>query len=528
MALDDVFGQLKSVSESLGPGKKLSLALLLAGILAGFVAIMIWAGRPDYQVLYSDLSMEDSAAIFEKLKEQKIPYELSASGKTIMIPRDRVYETRLDMAARGLPQQGTAGFELFDDTKLGMTEFLQNVNYQRALQGELARTINRFDEVESARVHLVLASKSLFVEDQEPATASVILKMRSGKRLGKDQIQGVVHLVSSSISGLKPGNVTIVDSNGKMLTGVQDRSGMAGVTSDQLTFQEKIEKNLETRVKTMLEKALGPERAIVRVSADLDFQRHEQTEERFFPDNQVVRSEKRYNENTAGPGDTAQGIPGAVPNMGPGGQENTRGAGGSSFQKEDRTVNYEIGKVTRRTVTPVGGIRRISVAALVDGTYRAVGGKDGADELRYLPRSTEEMAKLESIIQRAVNFDPARGDQVEVVNIPFESTRMADAAGDETPGREPFYKAYAALIKYGVVAIFVILSFLFVIRPLVKWLTAGSMGDVEILKQLPMTVGEIEKGVSGGEAGFQQKALEMLATDNDGGINVLQEWLKEN
>lgn len=525
MASTDFFGQLKRLSENLSPGKKISLAVLVTGTLLGFAAIMLWAGRPDYQVLYSDLSMEDSAAIFQRLKEQKIAYELSANGKTIMVPRDRVYEMRLDLAAQGLPQQGSAGFEIFDETKLGMTEFLQNVNYQRALQGELARTIGQFDEVESARVHLVMANKSLFAEDQEPATASVILKMRPGKWLGKEQVQGIVHLVSSSISGLKTENITVVDGNGKMLAGFNDSSGVGGITSDQLAFQEKVEKSLETRIKTMLEKVLGPERAVVRVSADVDFRRHEETEERFYPDNQVVRSEKRFNENASDPSGTAQGIPGAVPNMTDRGQS-AGAAGKSAFQKEDRTVNYEIGKMTSRTVTPVGIIGRVSVAAMVDGTYRKVIGKDGNTEMKYLPRVSAELAKLESIIKGAVNFDAARGDKVEVVNMPFAAPPLTAEGDGDVTAEAPFYKTYAPLFKYGIVAIFILLSFIFVIRPLVRWLTAGSMGDVEILKQLPMTVGEIERGYGDG-GGFKNQALEMLSSDNETSLGVIQEWLKE-
>lgn len=526
MATNEPAGQLRTLLDNLSPGRKISLVVLTAATLLGFAAMMFWAGRPDYQVLYTDLTMEDSAAIFQRLKESKVPYQLSADGKTILIPQENVYEMRLELAAQGLPQQGSAGFELFDDTKLGMTEFLQNVNYQRALQGELSRTIGRFEEVESARVHLVMASRSLFVEEQEPATASVILKMRPGKWLGKEQIQGIVHLVSSSISGLKPENVTIVDGNGKMLAGFPNSSGMAGVTSDQLAFQEKVEKNLETRVKTMLEKALGPERAIVRVSAEIDFRQHEQTEERYLADNRVVRSEKQLNENASGSAEMAQGVPGAVSNMTARDQTGT-GARGSAFQKEDRTVNYEIGKVTSHTVAPVGTVSRISVAALVDGTYRQVAGKDGGSEQKYLPRSPDEMAKLESIIKRAVNFDADRGDKVEVANIPFAADPRMAGMGEATEAPEPFYKTYAPLFKYGLVAVFVLLSFLFVIRPLVRWLTAGSMGDVEILKQLPMTVGEIERGYGEENSGFREQAEALLKNDNETSLGVLQDWLKE-
>ena len=243
MATHEFPEQVKNILKNLTFAKMVALLLVLGCTVTAFLLLIMWSSRGDMQVLYSNLSPEDAGAVLSRLKEQKIPYRISGNGNSVLIPRDRVYETRLDLASQGLPQGGAIGFEIFDNTKLGMTEFVQNVNYQRALQGELARTINGFSEVESSRVHVVMPSKSLFVEEEEPATASVVLKLRSGRWLTNDQIQGIVHLVSSSVSGLNPKNVTIVDNYGKMLAGDNVESDMGRFSSDQLEFQEKVEKN---------------------------------------------------------------------------------------------------------------------------------------------------------------------------------------------------------------------------------------------------------------------------------------------
>ncbi len=214
---------------------------------------------------------EEAGEIITYLKAQKIPYRISENGTGILVPHDKVYESRLALASQGLPQGGGVGFEVFDNTKIGMTEFVQNVNYQRALQGELSRTINRIAEVESSRVHIVMPEKSLFIEQEEPATASVVVKLRRGQWLNQEQVKGIVHLVSSSVSRLKPDNVTVVDTSGKMLAGFSDRTEVTRLSSDQLEYQANLERNLETRIKSMLEKALGRGKAIVRLSCSLDF-----------------------------------------------------------------------------------------------------------------------------------------------------------------------------------------------------------------------------------------------------------------
>ena len=252
-ANSQILSQLNAAFSNLSLGKKITLATLILGSVVGFIFLMNWSGQSEFQPLYANLDPDDASAVLSKLKEQKIEYRIASNGTTILIPEQHIYETRMQLASAGLPQGGGIGFEIFNDTKLGMTAFAQNVNFQRALQGELARTINRLTEIESARVHIVMTEKSLFVEEEEPATASVVLKLRPGKWLSQGQVKGIVHLVSSSVARLSPENVTVVDSNGKMLAGANDPSSFGSLSYDQLDYQAKVEKKLENRVRTMLE-----------------------------------------------------------------------------------------------------------------------------------------------------------------------------------------------------------------------------------------------------------------------------------
>jgi flagellar M-ring protein FliF len=345
MPIREILLQLQNLFKSISVGKRIALLILAVGFVAGFIFLMNWAGNPEFHPLYTNLDANDAGIILNHLKDQKIPYRLSANGSTILIPQEKIYETRMELASEGLPQGGSIGFELFDNTKLGMTEFAQNVNYQRALQGELVRTINGFEEVDSCRVHIVMSEKSLFVKDEEAASASVVLKLHHGKWLSQQQVQGIVHLVSSSVSRMGPENVTVVDSNGRLLTGSKDQTGIATLSSDQLDYQVKVERKLENRVLSMLEKALGANRAIVRVSCALNFKQHEMTEERFLPENQVVRSEQMFNETSKEGDPIPQGIPGIqsnLPESSPA-QNQTIDNENTTFAKQDRTVNYEIG-----------------------------------------------------------------------------------------------------------------------------------------------------------------------------------------
>ena len=532
MQLQGAIEQLKVIYTGLNTVKKITLFSLIGGVVAGLILIMVLSGRPDYQVLFSGLSAEDSGAIIGQLKVKKIPYQISSNGGAILVPKEIVYETRMEFASQGLPQGGGVGFEIFDNSKLGMTEFVQNVNYQRAIQGEISRTINRFEEVESSRVHIVMPPKSLFVENEEAARASVVIKFRSRKTLNADQIQGIVHLISSSVSGLKPENITIVDSLGNQISSHKEKNDIDKARTDQLAYQEKVERSLENKVKTMLEDALGPNKAIVRLSSNVDFKKQEKTEERFYPDNKVVRSEQISNESSTKPEKTAMGVPGSNAAMTDKLQQGADAASPSTgFQKQNSTANYEIGKMTSHTIEPIGRITSLSVAVLVDGSYKAVTGEDGKSKVEYVPRSPEEIAKIKSIVMRAVNYTPSRGDEVEVVNIPFENPDLAEIrSGEGSNVWVSRLMQYSTYIKYAFSGAFMLLTFIFVIRPLIQWLTAEASNDAQLLGQLPKTVTELES-----EYGQLPEALpisnqlsQLAMADNQAFVEVLREWMKQS
>ena len=533
-ANSQILSQLNAAFSNLSLGKKITLATLILGSVAGFIFLMNWSGKSEFQPLYANLDPDDASAVLSKLKEQKIEYRIASNGTMILIPEQHIYETRMQLASAGLPQGGGIGFEIFNDTKLGMTAFAQNVNFQRALQGELARTINRLTEIESARVHIVMTEKSLFVEEEEPATASVALKLRPGKWLNQGQVKGIVHLVASSVARLSPENVTVVDSNGKMLAGANDPSSFGSLSYDQLDYQAKVEKKLENRVRTMLESALGENKAIVRLSCSFDFTKRERTEELYLPDNKVVRSEQMLNEITSQPGETPRGIPGIRSNM-PGdstaGQQNRPLESNSAFEKKDHTVNYEIGKVISHINDPAGKMTRISIAVLVDGAYKRIENKKGSVEWEYVPRTAEEMTKFENIVKRAVNFDSSRGDEVDIVNIPFETTKLEEEeAPVAVPGWLDVLKKYQPYMKYGFLSLFLILSFMFFVKPLVRWLTEYSFGDMQMFKQLPKTVGELESEFDPAAKNliFRDQASRLIASDKEASLGIMRDWIKES
>jgi flagellar M-ring protein FliF len=531
-SLVQIVKQLAAFFGHLSAGKRTTLAILVLGTVAAFALLLTWSGGVELRLLYSNLEAEDASAIITKLKEQKTPYRIGADGRSVMVPAESLHEIRMQLASEGLPQGSGVGFEVFDNAKLGMSEFAQNVNYQRALQGELARTITRIGEVESCRVHLVMPERSLFISDEQPASASVTVKLRPGRRLSQEQVNGIVHLVSSSVPRLTPEQVALVDTSGRLLAGSKGKNTYGGLSLDQVEYQGHIERNLESRIKSMLEQALGEGKAVVRLSCAFDFKRKEKTEEQFLPENRVVRSEQSLSESSRNAELTPQGVPGVRSNV-PGAEppENKiSGPGSSSFEKQDRTVNYEIGKVTSRTLEPVGELTRVSVAVLVDGTYKLVPKKDGPAERVYVPRTDEEMQKIEQLVQRAVNFDTQRGDKVEVVNIAFETPEFARAEGAAAAeGWLARLEQTAPYLKHLFIGLFLLLTFLFFVKPIVRWLTEAAVGDFEIVKQLPKTVGELEHDLAASrQLPSVDQVYQMIANDNEASVGAMRNWLKEN
>ncbi len=502
------------------------ILLALAGSIAGLVAVTLWTQQPDMQVLFANLAVDDASGIIDKLKDAKVPYETANGGTTVLVPSAQVHDLRLEMAGQGLPHGGGVGYEIFDRTTMGMSDFVQKLNYRRALQGELARTITQMPEVERARVHLAIPERRLFATEQDRARASVVVSLRASQTLSKAQIQGVVHLVSSSVEGLQARDVTVVDGHGNLLSNTSSDES-AGLSGTQMEYQRTLEKDIETRIQTMLERIVGVNKAVVRVSSVLDFRKIETTEERYDPNGQVVRSEQRGQEKSSGVNGTSGGVPGVESNV-PGGTEAEGGQTSSNNnQTKNETVNYEISRTVSRIVEPTGTIKKLSVAVLVDGTYEGGGkpGEAGADQSKkYVPRSEEEMKRIEEIVKKAMGYSTERQDQVEVVSIQFGLGAEEPTGGVEaTPDASKVWMPY---VRYAVGGILFFLIFFMVVRPLMVMLvqSAPAAGGGET-PALPASVGQVEAAISGKQPG---QILDMAKNNPANTAVVVKQWLKSN
>ncbi len=382
--------------------QKVGIAASVVASIVSLVMLVTWVNKPTFGVLFSNLDAQDASKIIDKLKQSSVPYQIGDDGKAILVPKDQVYELRLQMAGQGLTKSSVVGYEIFDKPTFGMTDFTQKVNYKRALEGELEKTILQLDEVKGASVHIVIPEKALFESQQQKTTASVFLKLKDGARLSPEEINGVQRLVAASVEGLHANEVTVVDASGNLLS--QRNSGLEALTSAQYDMQSKVENYLANKAQTMLDAVLGPGNAIVRVNASLDFSQVEKTTEQYDP-NSVVQSEQTIQQH----GDTT--------------------SGGTS--QTSSVTNYEVGKTVEKLVGTVGGIKKLSVAVLVNGKYTAID-KAGVQTVEYTPRNPQEITQLTNIVKTAVGYDQTRGDDVSLVNIPFENGDQAYMMKDKT------------------------------------------------------------------------------------------------
>ncbi len=443
------------------PLQKIGVLGVGSVLIIGLATAVIISMSTAYAPLYYNLSAENAAEVTDYLRRNRIPYRLTDSGRTVKVARDDVYEVRLKLAGSQV-MSGGVGFEIFDKTNLGVTEFVQNINFQRALQGELARTISEIKQVESARILLVLPKKTLFSEDQQDATCSVILKLHAGARLRPDQVDGIMSLVAGSVAGLQKDKVVVVDTFGTVLSKkINEESGSSQLTTNEMTFRRKYENNLEERLQSMLERVVGRRKVVVRVSASLDFNKVEKTEEIYDPDQVAVRSEHRLSEQSRNGTGAPAGVPGANSNV-PGREVTATGtnAGGKNSNKSDETRNYEISKLVSRTIMPVGAVRKISVAVMVDGKYKGGNGKD--EEKTFVPRSDAEIAIYTNMVKKAIGFNKKRGDQVEVACIAFnnESLKREVAELDKANRYSLIFRGlkYLAMVLAGLFFYFKILK----------------------------------------------------------------------
>lgn len=395
-SLSGFSSQFSTLLKKLTLKQKVGLGISIIVSIIALIMLVKWANTPTYGVLFSNLEAKDASKIVDKLKQGSIPYKLAEDGKAILVPKGQVYQLRLQMAGAGLPQTSIVGYGIFDKPTFGMTDFTEKVDYKRALEGELEKTILQLDEVQGASVHIVIPEKALFTSQQQKTTASVFLKLKDGAHLDAGEISGVQHLVAASVEGLDPDNVTIVDSHGNMLS--RKTNGIDALTSAQYDLQDKVDSYLASKAQTMLDAVLGPGNAIVRVTANLDFSQVDKTTEQYDP-NSVVLSEQTMQNQAPVPGDTA--------------------SAGSS--QKNSVTNYDVGKTVERIVGSTGGIKKLSVAVLVNGKYTAID-KGGVKTIEYTPRSQQEVAQLTNIVKSAIGFDPTRGDVISFVNVPFENS----------------------------------------------------------------------------------------------------------
>jgi len=423
----NTFNQTAAVFNALPARKKVFSILTVLFTVGSLVALILWTQKTDFEILYTGLSSEDAGEVLGQLRDNKVPYKIGPGGTSIMVPKNQVYEVRMQMASKGFPQTGSMGYELFDQQSIGVTEFVQKINFRRALQGELSRTVNQTKEVKRSRVHLTLPEKSLYLDEQEKPSASVVLTMYSGRALRENQLQGISHLIASSVENLDPNNVIIVDSHGKLLCGGEDESGYGRNNSSQGEIQKTVERRTERKIISMLAGVVGQDKVTAKVSASMDFTQIEQTEETYDPESAAVRSEQRSDEKSKNRKPSASGVPGVMSNSPDVGQGTGSAAVNSAdFNKSQETINYEISRVTKRVVKPTGTISRLTTAVLIDGSYAVEKDDDGNEVRKYVPRSDEEMKKYKNLIEQAVGFNEDRGDSIEVVNIQFKELEIEE------------------------------------------------------------------------------------------------------
>ncbi len=485
--LKHVFSYLSETVRRMSISQVVMLVAIVIGSIVGVVTVAGWLGKVTYQPLYANLDPAAASDVTRYLTEHNIKYQLSAGGTTIEVPEGDLYEARMGLASQGLPNSGTVGYSIFDETNLGMTDFLQKLNFRRALEGELARTITSLNEVQAARVHIVIPEERLFAEQQKEATASVVLKLRRPGAITKAQVAGITNLVASSVEGLKPNNITIVDYDGNMLSSRTAGDELAAMTGTQMEMTRQVEHDLENKAQSMLDGVLGPGKGIVRVTAELNFQQYSKMSETYDPDMTAVVSEQR-----------TQGTNSAS-------KKNGENAENKEDEKNEVTVtNYEVSKTTETVNNAVGTVKRLSVAVLLDGNYRTIVNNEGVEQTVYEPRPLEEVDRLASIVKNAVGYSTDRDDQIEIVNIAFDKTYLNDQQKtlDQQYSREFYYD----IIKKVLLGLFLIGLALWLRKRIKNFFT----GLAKILPPAPRPTGTrtIRTAQTRAESGAEQAPVE--------------------
>ena len=548
--------------------QKIALMVAVAAIAALIMGTILWSRQPDYKVLFSNLSEKDGGTIITALEQLNVPYKFTEGGGAILVPGEKVHEVRLRLASQGLPKGGAVGFELMENQKFGISQFAEQVNFQRALEGELGRTIQSVAAVESARVHLAIPKPSVFVREEQKPTASVMVHLHPGRSLEPAQVAGIVHLVSSSVPQLPMSNVTVIDQNGNLISQLKSKLIEAGLDPTQIKYVQEVEASVIKRIDDILAPVVGPGNARVQVAADIDFSQTEQTAESYRPNTTPpdISIRSQQTSETANVNPPAQGVPGALTNQPPvpatapitsppvagqgtaqtgatngqpppPGQINAAGvqapiysAGQPINTRKDSTINYEVDKTIKYVKQSVGVIKRLSVAVVVNNKKDTA--KDGKPTTR--PLTEAELKQINDLAREAMGYAKDRGDTLSVANAAFTAVEKED-------NEPPLWKQLATpemgkdLLKYLLIGAIVAYILLAVVRPILRTMFPPPPPEIEEEEgEEEDGAVEVDLTAMGGDLilatyeGKMQKAREIAHADPKAVANIIKDWMGAN
>jgi flagellar M-ring protein FliF len=457
-------GQIATIWQSLTLTKKLTLAGVIAVVFAVLMSVFLVRSETPYEYIFTDVSSEDTQAILNEFKRMNVS-DFGVDSRGIRVPTARAAELRMQLAQEGLPTHGVVGWEKFDSQDFTRTEFEQNINRLRAIQGEISRTITSIEGISSARVHIVTPKQSLFVTEQKEPTAAIYIRTKRNAKLNDRQIKGIQHLVCRSVEGLNPNNVTIIDHEGQMLTKIESDDFASKMTKEMQSYKQSVEKDLETKIRGLVGRVTGSDRVEAKVDVSVDFTQEEQTISEVDPEKVAVVSKNTQGSSMEGSGLNPTGIPGSKSNV-PGEQENVQASGSRSQNKQDsELINYDVSKTVAKKTLPVGNIKRISAAVLIDGKQEFP--LDGTKPV-FDPRTADEMKQIEDIVRKAIGFQQGR-DEVTVTNMMFQMDHVQAQNISEVRKENREYVSTLALS--GAAALALVMFFLFIVRPYFRWLS---------------------------------------------------------
>ena len=530
--LKNAMGQFGNIWNGISLSHKFIMIMMTMGFIGGIIGVTQWARKPDFVLLYGELGPKESGEIADLLKEENVTFQIRGNGSAIAVPSEKVHEMRLKLAAKGLPRE-ESGYELLDKVGFGTSDFIQRVNYRRAIQGELAKTIRHLDYVEWAQVHLALPEGSLFVEEEKQPTASVILKLksRSAGILKSEQVASIVHLVSASVEGLKPENVTITDTRGNLLSKKELPASMIGASNDQLEVKKKLEDYFVAKAQDMIEKIVGAGKSVVRVSADLDFKHVDEKLVEFDPERRVPKVQTVTTRVSGGaPFSGGGGVPGMQANLNLS-QSGIIQSVGSSEQEETAQTQYELSKTERIIADHGASLKRLSVAVLVDGMYEDQKTADGKIQKVYTARNKEDMTRIAALVKQAIGIDESsnRNDSFEIQNVQFyePSFEQEDASLKKEQQKEFMLK----MAKNGSLAITVLVFLIFVMRGMKKLKKAKTVNKQDYYAQTsPRNTTIVEEETDGEvddqkQSRLREKVIKNIQKDPGVTASSLKKWI---